>query len=272
MVDKKLSFKKCLNEDYEYKEYSGPFQTRAEYDKAMKDIKALAPKGWVYEVNQFLNYDPDYPIFAEIIAEPIDHRDEKAYEKRMVMEVGKPETLKEDNISKYHTLAGIEAWKSKIKAKDDENEDEDEEDYDSKYKDIDWSFHVYELGEDGEEVDNLGEFDTEELAIDFAKNQSVPTHVVFVPKIDPDDDPDYEDYLEMFTPYKAYEVIWESESFWKNEDSEESLDYYDDSIDECVHNYYDVETAHEFVGLDDIVPKIRKFDGKETEIDYDDDF
>lgn len=48
--------------------------------------------------------------------------------------------------------------------------------------------------------------------------------------------------------------------------------YYDDEIDECIHNHYDVETAHEFVGLDDTAPKSRRFDGDKVEIYYDDEF
>lgn len=46
---------------------------------------------------------------------------------------------------------------------------------------------------------------------------------------------------------------------------------YDDEFEES-SNYYDVETAHEFIGLDDTAPKARKFTGEIEEIDYDDRF
>ena len=46
---------------------------------------------------------------------------------------------------------------------------------------------------------------------------------------------------------------------------------YDDDFSEN-NNYYDVETAHEFVGLDDAAPKVRRYDGEEIEIEYDDEF
>ncbi len=71
-------------------------------------------------------------------------------------------------------------------------------------------YSVWELTEDGEEIDELDRFDTKEKAIAFAKKQSVPTHVVFLPEEDPDDDPDYAEYIEYTYDYEPFEVVWES--------------------------------------------------------------
>lgn len=53
------------------------------------------------------------------------------------------------------------------------------------------TFVVYELDEDGEEVERIETFeeDEEEKAIEFAKAQPFPTHIVYVPNVDPDEDP-----------------------------------------------------------------------------------
>ena len=73
------------------------------------------------------------------------------------------------------------------------------------------SYVVYELDpDDGSEVDSVEGFDSEEEAISFAKSCSFPTHVVFVPNEDPDNDPNYAEYIEYAYSYEPYEVIWES--------------------------------------------------------------
>lgn len=87
-------------------------------------------------------------------------------------------------------------------------EDEDEADYGA-------TFIVYELDEDGEEVKRVATFeeDEEDAAIEFARAQSFPTHVVYVPNVDPDDDPSVADYFddqEKAGGYGAFEIVWES--------------------------------------------------------------
>ena len=71
-------------------------------------------------------------------------------------------------------------------------------------------YSVYELDEDGDELDEVDSFDTPEEAIAFAKKQSFPTHVVFVPGTDPDDDPEYRRYLRGHYDYEPFEIVWES--------------------------------------------------------------
>ena len=72
------------------------------------------------------------------------------------------------------------------------------------------SYAVYELNEDGNELEELEHFDTEKKAIAWAKKQPFPTHVVFFPEEDPDNDPDYAEYIEYNYDYEPYEVVWES--------------------------------------------------------------
>lgn len=82
-------------------------------------------------------------------------------------------------------------------------------------------FHyvVYELDEDGDEVDPLKDFEDFNKALKFAQKSGVKTHICLVPTMDPDDDPDWADEFENAAhPYDAYEVVWESE-----EDVNESL-------------------------------------------------
>ena len=71
-------------------------------------------------------------------------------------------------------------------------------------------YSVWELTEDGEETDELDRFDTEKEAISFAKKQPFPTHVVFLPEEDPDNDPDFAEYIEYHYDYEPYEVVWSS--------------------------------------------------------------
>ena len=71
-------------------------------------------------------------------------------------------------------------------------------------------YGVYEIDEDNDELDHISDFDTKEEAIKFAKKQSFPTHVVFIPSIDPDDDPEIAEYMQSNAPYEAYETIWSS--------------------------------------------------------------
>ena len=78
-------------------------------------------------------------------------------------------------------------------------------------------YGVYEIDEDNDELDHISDFDTQEEAIKFAKKQSFPTHIVFIPSKDPDDDPEIAEYIQNNAPYEAYETIWSSldESFKK---------------------------------------------------------
>jgi len=72
------------------------------------------------------------------------------------------------------------------------------------------SYHVYELDEYGDEIDVIESFSTLDEAIAFAETCDFPTHICFIPGTDPDDDPDYEEYLEYNYEYEPYEVVWES--------------------------------------------------------------
>ena len=72
-------------------------------------------------------------------------------------------------------------------------------------------FAVYELDEDGYEVDRVESFDNLDDAIQFAESQDYPTLVCFVPEVDPDDDPDYAEYIEYNYDYEPYEVVWSSD-------------------------------------------------------------
>ena len=87
-----------------------------------------------------------------------------------------------------------------------------------KRKLVEFSYRVYELDENGDELDCVGEFNNEEKAIKFAKKQDFPTHVGFVPYPDSDEGPEYREYIEMYAPYEEYEIIWTSED--KNESLE----------------------------------------------------
>lgn len=73
-----------------------------------------------------------------------------------------------------------------------------------------FSYIVYELDADGQEVDELKAFKDKEKAISFAKSKTFPTHVVFVPNYDPDSDPEAQEYIQYNAPYDAYEIIWDS--------------------------------------------------------------
>lgn len=80
------------------------------------------------------------------------------------------------------------------------NEDYDEDDFNYK-------FIVYELDENGDELNPINSFDTKEEAIEFAQAQSCPTHIVYAPMFDPDD------YgMENEGEYEDFEVVWESEN------------------------------------------------------------
>lgn len=69
-------------------------------------------------------------------------------------------------------------------------------------------FSVYELDEDGDEVDNLDSFTTLDEAVAFAQEQGTLAHVVAVPTTDPDDDPEIAEWFEYNSEYEPYEVVW----------------------------------------------------------------
>ena len=79
-----------------------------------------------------------------------------------------------------------------------------------RYAEIPIYFKVYEIDEDGEELDPIDSFDTLEEAIEFAKTCDFYTHICFIPGMDPDDDPGYSEYLEYTYDYEPYEIIWSS--------------------------------------------------------------
>lgn len=94
---------------------------------------------------------------------------------------------------------------------DDKYKDDDDDDDEANYEDY-IRYVVYECDpdDDYEEVDSIDGFDTLDEAIEFAKSQDFPTHIVFVPSVDPDDDPDYADFIQNNYEYEPYEVVWES--------------------------------------------------------------
>lgn len=98
-----------------------------------------------------------------------------------------------------------------VMADNDDTYSYSDDDYsDDDYSDYEVSFVVYELDEDGYELDSVEAFDDLDDAIKFAKSQEYPTHIVFVPEVDPDDDPNYADYLDYHYDYSAYEIVWSS--------------------------------------------------------------
>ena len=114
--------------------------------------------------------------------------------------------------------------KKKYSFEDDDSDleldDEEDEEYEEDDEEISYSFVVYELDEEGDEVDSLEGFATLEEAIAFAEKQSCQTHIVYVPDADPDD----YGYPEPPDEYEAYEVVWSSE------DDDESEDESDEKI------------------------------------------
>lgn len=96
---------------------------------------------------------------------------------------------------------------------------------------VQFYYGVYELDNDGDELDHISDFNTEEEAIKFAKKQSFPTHVVFIPSIDPDDDPEIAEYMQSNAPYEAYETIWSS----LEEDLEEAKEFNFDKLNKKLH-------------------------------------
>ena len=110
---------------------------------------------------------------------------------------------------------------------EDEDEDSDEDD-----EEINYSYVVYELDEEGDEVDSLESFDTLEEAITFAEKQPFPTHIVYVPDQDPDD----YGYPETPDDYEAYEVVWSSKDDSDEDDEdndEEDADTDDHLCQDC---------------------------------------
>ena len=73
-------------------------------------------------------------------------------------------------------------------------------------------FVVYELDEDGDEVEDIKAFSKKDVAIKFAQKQSFPTHVVLVPDFDPDDyGKEAERWITDTYGYGPFEVVWESD-------------------------------------------------------------
>lgn len=77
-----------------------------------------------------------------------------------------------------------------------------------------YSFAVYEVDSDGDEIDSLESFEDLNDAIDFATSYSEENdtfaHIVFVPDVDPDDDPDAAERYEYNSPFEPYEVVWDN--------------------------------------------------------------
>ena len=78
-----------------------------------------------------------------------------------------------------------------------------------------YKFVIYELDDDGEELDSISAFSSEEEAIDEAKRlikdgQIAQAHVVLVPNEDPDDDPDIAEWYEYNCKYEPYVAVWSS--------------------------------------------------------------
>ena len=105
---------------------------------------------------------------------------------------------------------------------DDEDNWEDNEDYkddydndEYEYEDPTYFFSVYELDDEGEELDMVAILESEEAAIAKAKDLIKEgiikqAHVVLVPDQDPDDDPAIAEWYEYNCEYEPYEVVWSS--------------------------------------------------------------
>lgn len=107
----------------------------------------------------------------------------------------------------------------------DEDDDDSDEDDDEDSDEITYTYVVYELDEEGDEVDSLESFNTLEEAITFAEKQSCRTHIVYVPDQDPDD----YGYPDTPDDYEAYEVVWSSD----DEDAEDDVEEDDeDDVEE----------------------------------------
>lgn len=103
-------------------------------------------------------------------------------------------------------------------------------------------FVVYELDEDGEELDPLNSFKTEEEATKFADSQAVPAHVVLTAE-----DEWEESEVEEITGYEPYTVIY------KNEAAKD--------LEECLHKH-----CHKEFKFDD-EPYKAPFRGAEVEVE-----
>lgn len=103
-------------------------------------------------------------------------------------------------------------------------------------------FYVYELDEDGDELDIVGSFTTDKEAIEFSSKysneNSIPTHVVFVPEMSYDSD--YEDF-----GYKPYEIIHtelnESMNLKENLTKSEIQEIVNDIVDRMDNNLKDAD-------------------------------
>ena len=129
-------------------------------------------------------------------------------------------------------------------------------------------YSVYELDKDGNELDEVDSFDTPEEAIAFAKKQSFPTHVVFVPEADPDDDPEYRRYLRDHYDYEPFEVVWESvvdESFKYGRSGKKRLKEAKHYNIDDLHFIYTVRALDEDGEVED---SIRSFKNKEDAIKW----
>ena len=77
-----------------------------------------------------------------------------------------------------------------------------------------YSFAVYEIEPDGDEIDSLESFEDLDEAINFAEAFSEQTgkftHVVMVPDQDPDSDPDIAEWYQNFCPFEPYETVWDN--------------------------------------------------------------
>lgn len=75
-----------------------------------------------------------------------------------------------------------------------------------------YSYVSYILDEDGEEVDRFGKYAELDKAVSAATEHTDNTgeyiHIVFVPAVDPDDDPDIEEWYEEYAPFDPYEIVW----------------------------------------------------------------
>ena len=90
--------------------------------------------------------------------------------------------------------------------------EDDDDDYDeANYEDY-IQYVVYELDpeNDYEELNSIQTFSSLADAKKFAQSCDFPTHIVFVPTMDPDDDPDFAEWLEENFEIEPYEEVWRS--------------------------------------------------------------
>ena len=84
------------------------------------------------------------------------------------------------------------------------------------------SYVLFEVDENGDEMDILGTFSKLETAKKKGKAFKGHAHIVCVPKVDLDDDPDLMDDWEANVDYEPFECVWNNYEESDHSDEEDS--------------------------------------------------